>query len=63
MDGNCAGSGQEASQRARERLRQAERGDLDSAEALDRTDAANDGATISAEQEASDGPEGRGVPR
>lgn len=63
MDRNSARSGRKASQRAREKLRKAECGDLESAEALDRTDVVPDGATVSAEQEASDGPEGRGLPR
>ena len=56
-------SDQKANRRARERLKQAERGDLESAEELNQTDAADDGAAVSAEQEAADGPEGRGLPR
>ena len=51
-------SDQKANRRARERLKQAERGDLESAEELNQMDAADDGAAVSAEQEAADGPEG-----
>ena len=63
MDRKHSSSDQKANRRARERLKQAERGDLESAEELNQTDAADDGAAVSAEQEAADGPEGRGLPR
>jgi len=57
MDGKHSSSGQRANRRARERLKKAERGE--SAEELNQMDAADDGAAVSAEQEAADGPEGR----
>jgi hypothetical protein len=63
MDRKHSSSDQKANRHARERLKQAERGDLESAEELNQTDAADDGAAVSAEQEAADGPEGRGLPR
>lgn len=56
-------SDQKATRHARERLKQAERGGLGSAEELNQMDAADDSAAVSAEQEAADGPEGRGLPR
>ena len=63
MDRKHSSSGQKANQHARKRLKEAERGDLESAEELNQMDAADDGAAVSAEQEAADGPEGRGLPR
>lgn len=63
MDRKHSSSDQKANRRARERLKQAERGDLESAEEMNQMDAADDGAAVSAEQEAADGPEGRGLPR
>ena len=63
MDRKHSSSDHKPNRRARERLKQAERGDLESAEELEQMDAADDGAAVSAEQEAADGPEGRGLPR
>ena len=63
MDRMHSSSDAKAIRRAGERLKQAERGDLESAEELNQMDAADDGAAVSAEQEAADGPEGRGLPR
>lgn len=62
MDENTQ-SDRKAIQRARKKLRKAESGDLKSAEELGREGSANDDAAVSVEQEASDGPEGRGLPR
>jgi hypothetical protein len=63
MDEKHAQSDRKASQRAWRNLRAAERGDLESAKELCKQDSANDTAAVSVEQEASDGPEGRGLPR
>jgi hypothetical protein len=54
---------QKSSRWARETLKDAEHGDRKSAEELGRMDKADDPAAVSVEQEASDGPEGRGLPR
>lgn len=63
MAGNQHRSDQKASQKTRERLRKSERGDQESAHEVNEMDEANDSAAISVEQEASEGPEGRGLPR
>ena len=63
MDRKHSSSDEMAIRRARESLKQAERGVLDSAEKLNQRDAADDGAAVSSEQEGADGPEGRGLPR
>jgi len=63
MDRKHSPSDQRENQRARERLKKAEHGDVESAEELGQMDAADDGAAVSAQQEAADGPEGRGLQR
>ena len=52
-----------ATRSAREKLRKAEKGDTARAEKLGQAGANDDYSAASVEQEASEGPEGRGLPR
>ena len=63
MPKSTTASDRKASKEARRKLRRAERGDPSSAEELSQAEPRRDGAAVSVEQEASDGPEGRGLPR
>ena len=56
-------SDQTASKEARRKLRKAERGNPSGTEELSQAGSSGGGAIVSAEQEASDGPEGRGLAR
>ncbi len=52
-----------ATRNAREKLKKAEKGDTPAAEELGRAGTKDESAAVSVEQEASEGPEGRGLPR
>ena len=56
-------SDRKATRNAREKLKRAEQGDTPSADELGRVGTVDDSPAVSVEQEASEGPEGRGLTR
>ena len=58
-----AASDSKANEESREKLRRAEQGDVSGSEELSQPQSSGTEAAVAAEQEASDGPEGRGLPR